>query len=362
LTRTAVALAAALVVSGAFAGAFAGGAAGQAAGAAAKPRKVSSTAVTFQVANTNRSAAPCSSDGAAYQVKGHLVGPRSALASLRRSPAVTLYMHGLGMGEWLWNFKAVPGYSYVRRMAERGHVSVSIDRLGYGASGHPNGFGSCVGAQADVAHQIVQALRTGSYSSSPGAPLRFKRVALVGHSASGEIANVEAYSFKDVDALVVEDFSFQNLPRGGVEIGEQRAVCDAGGELAGPGLPGGYAFFGQTPAGFRSAMFHSARRTVVDAAVGLHNRDPCGDNLSLINILAKQKQGVRKIKVPVLVICGSRDALYAELGCEEQMKRYTGTRDRRLALIRNAGHVPQLERSAGAFRDRMSRWLGRRGF
>src|SRR5438093_13489555 len=36
-------------------------------------------AVTFQVRNVNGSTLPCASDGASYEVKGHLIGPASKL-------------------------------------------------------------------------------------------------------------------------------------------------------------------------------------------------------------------------------------------------------------------------------------------
>ncbi len=39
--------------------------------------------LTFHVTNRNGSRAACSSDGAAYDIKAHLVAPRSALASAR---------------------------------------------------------------------------------------------------------------------------------------------------------------------------------------------------------------------------------------------------------------------------------------
>ena len=73
--------------------------------------KTVSQAVTFSVQNVNRSKLACATDGAAYQMHGHLVGPRSALSSAkkRKRAAATLYLHGLGFGEWFWNFTAVPG-------------------------------------------------------------------------------------------------------------------------------------------------------------------------------------------------------------------------------------------------------------
>src|SRR3954453_10680274 len=142
-----------------------------AAGAKAKKKvKAASVSVTFTVKNTNTSQFACASDGATYQVKGHISGPASALASAskkkkkakKRPKAVTLYMHGLGLGEWFWNFTPIPGYNYALQQARAGHVSVTVDRLGYGASSRPDGNKICIGSQADVTHQIVQQLKTGT--------------------------------------------------------------------------------------------------------------------------------------------------------------------------------------------------------
>ncbi|MGH7821363.1 MAG: alpha/beta fold hydrolase, partial [Candidatus Binatia bacterium] len=170
---------------------------------------VSSTPVTFSVVNTNESMVPCSSDGAAYQISGHLVAPDALPA------AVTLYLHGLGYGEWFWNFGAVAGYDFAAGLAADGHASVIIDRLGYGQSALADGNASCLGAQATIAHQIVGQLRDGSYTldgvagttASPNPA--FSAVALAGHSAGGAIAEIEAYSFDDVDALIVMSYADQ---------------------------------------------------------------------------------------------------------------------------------------------------------
>jgi hypothetical protein len=60
----------------------------------------------------------------------------------------------------------------------------------------------------------------------------------------------------------------------------------------------------------------------------------------------------------VLVVCGANDVLYAPFGCEAQAERFS----RGSALIlRNTGHGVPLERSAPAFRKRLSRFLRRYG-
>jgi pimeloyl-ACP methyl ester carboxylesterase len=335
--------------------------------ASARSRPTLSKAVTFSVQNLNRSKLGCKTDGATYQIKGHLVGPRSAIAGSsrrRKHPrAATLYVHGLGFGEWFWNFKAVPGYDYASLQAKRGHTSVVIDRLGYDASGHPDGNASCLGGQADIAHQIVQQLRKGSYAVETGKAVRFKRIALAGHSAGGEIADIEAYSFKDVDALLVMSFSYSNLPRAQIALGPTRDKCLAGGEPAEPGLPSGYAYYGQpTAADYQAIMFANAAKPVLDAASALRNRDPCGDTNSIVPALLQQRPLIAKIKVPVLIVCGTRDALYSSLGCVQQQERYTHSRSNKLELVKGAGHALTLEGAAATFRKKVARWLGRYGF
>lgn len=314
---------------------------------------VTSREVSFQVRNTNTTALACTSDGATYTVRGHITGPRS---KKRAKPGVALYLHGLGLGEWLWNFKPVKSYGHAREMARRGYTSVTVDRLGYGASDKPLGTGSCIGSQADVAHQIVQALHSGSYAAGAGKARKYRRVVLVGHSAAGQISIVEAYTYRDVQALVIVGFSFSNLPRGNETFGYQRIDCQAGGSPVAPGGPGGYAFFGRTPQEFRSTMFHSAPKAVQDAAVPLQNRDPCGDNLSLIAAIQRQTANVGKVRVPVLVVCGTNDVLYAPFGCEAQAERFSKGRT---VILGNTGHGVPLERTGKTFRKRLGRFLDR---
>lgn len=325
--------------------------------ATSKAVTVKSLPVAFQVKNTNTTAVPCTSDGATYTVRGHLTGPRSALVRPGPRRGVTLYLHGLGLGEWLWRFRQVPRYDFAAGMARAGHVSVTVDRLGYGASDKPfSGRSSCIGSQADIAHQIVGQLRAGSYGVSGGLAHSFKRVALAGHSAGGQISITEAYTYRDLRALIVVGFSFSNLPRGNDEFGFERIACNSGGDPV-AGLTD-YAFFGRTDAGFRSTMFHSAPKAVQDAAIKLHYPDPCGDNYSLIAAIARQPANAGKVKVPVLVVCGRNDVLYAPFGCEAQAERFSKGRT---VILRNTGHGVPLERAAKTFRQRLGRFLDRSG-
>jgi pimeloyl-ACP methyl ester carboxylesterase len=118
---------------------------------------------------------------------------------------------------------------------------------------------------------------------------------------------------------------------------------------------------GQTPAAFKSIFFHSAKKSVIDAVTAARNRDPCGDTKSVIPAILRERS-VATIKVPVLVICGTRDVLFSPLSCSLQKDRYTGARSVSLAFVKNAGHAVTLEREAPTFRRKVSSWLARRGF
>jgi pimeloyl-ACP methyl ester carboxylesterase len=328
----------------------------------AKTVKAATVAATFTVRNTNTSKFPCGSDGGTYQVRGHISGPASTLAASskkkkkKRPKGATLYLHGLGVAEWLWYFQGVPSYNYATRQARRGHVSVTVDRLGYGASSLPDGNQVCIGSEADIAHQLVQALKNGTYTVASGKVRKYKRIALAGHSAAGEISILEAYSYRDVSALIVVAFSFSNLPAANVAFGNERNSCQAG-----TGPTPGYAYFGLPGNEFEQTFFHSATPAVRSAAVPLHPADPCGLNLSLTDALNKQAAGARTIKVPALVICGANDVLYATYGCEAQAERFTG-KDKRTIIVKNAGHGLPLEKPASTFRAKLHTWLARRGF
>jgi pimeloyl-ACP methyl ester carboxylesterase len=329
----------------------------------AKPLKVASVSVTFTVKNTDTSQFACKSDGATYQIKGHLTGPASALATSSKkrkakkpTKGVTLYLHGLGVAEWLWYFQGVPSYNYAVQQARAGHVSVTVDRLGYGASSRPDGNQICIGSDADIAHQIVQALKTGNYATAVGKPRKFKRVALAGHSAAGEISILEAYSYRDVNALIVVAFSYSNLPPANIAFGNQRNQCQSGQTVG-----AGYAFFGQPGAEFERTFFHSAIGAVRSQATPLHPADPCGLNLSLTDAINQQRAGAQKLKLPALVICGANDVLYAQFGCEAQAERF-GSKDKRTIIIKNAGHGLPLEKPARTFRAKLGDWLSKRGF
>jgi pimeloyl-ACP methyl ester carboxylesterase len=310
--------------------------------------------VSFTVENVNRSFVPCLTDGATYTLSGHIVGPASAL---RDGAAGTLYLHGAAVPEATWRMP-VAGYDYGLEQASRGHVSVTVDRLSYGASPTPNGLATCFGGQADIAHQIVAQLRDGSYGST-SSPIRFARVALAGHSAGQLIAEIAAYSFGDVDALVVGGWGDPGPTlEDSVVLIPTFETCLMGGEPKRAGEPSGYAFTfeGRVP----ELLFHDADGAVVDAYVARHERDACDASLawaSPINALL-----VSRIHVPVLLFYGLNDTLWPPGTGERQRGFFIGSRDVTLFELPETGHMMMLERTAPVLRAALSEWLHERGF
>jgi pimeloyl-ACP methyl ester carboxylesterase len=315
--------------------------------------------VVFTVHNINRSPVPCRTDGATYRVHGLLVGPAGSLD--KSGGAITLYLHGLGFGAFFWHFTAVPGYDFVSEMADRGHVSAIIDRLGYGASDHPPGTSSCIGGQADIAHQIVHALRSGSYAATDGPAIRFARVALVGHSIGGAIAQVEAYSFHDVSVLGLLSWADQGQSLLAVTtFAAAGGECLRGGERS-DGAPG-YAPFGATAADFDAVMFHDADPRVVAAVNQSRNPDPCGDDQSVLPTIVLDALLPATIRVPVLLLYGADDALFPPPAGSLQRLHFLGSPNVRMVLVPDTGHAVTLERSAPLIVGAVSQWLTARGF
>lgn len=315
-------------------------------------------AVTFTVVNRNRSLIACKSDGATYQVRGHITG---ALTDLARPQAATLLLHGLSYGEFFGNYTAQPGYNFARNQAEAGHVTVTVDRLGYGASDKPVGADICFGSRADIAHQMVQQLRAGSYATSGTVSPKFPKVVLAGHSVGAIIAQAEAYSFGDIDGLVLLSYSDTD-----VSLSAQAALaiatdqCKAGGERQGGTTgPNGYIYFGaDTPEKFIEAHFYTpnADPKVVETTAALRNRDPCGDILSYKTAVAANVANIGKITTPTLVLTGGRDAIYP-VPATKQASLLTGSKDVTPVTVPETGHALALHRSADQFEAHVSTWL-----
>jgi pimeloyl-ACP methyl ester carboxylesterase len=324
---------------------------GAAPASAETPAEIVSQPVSFVVQNLNKTAVPCGGDGKTYTVRGHLTGPASALGSPEPT-AGTLYLHGLELGEWFWQLP-VDGFNHAEELAKRGHVSVTIDRLGYGSSDHPSGHKSCVGTHATVAHQIVQQLRAGSYDGELHP--KFARVALAGHSLGGSIAQVEAFSFADVDAVAILSYADIALSLSALLTSTSWGpTCTLGGKPSAKDAPG-FVYFTHNQADYRKNFLAQAPSEVFSYADGERRLNPCGDLFSAVPAAIVSGISLNRIKVPVLLLMGDKDLVFDHTRLPLQKPMYGGPTTTR--VLPGATHGLTVDRSAAQFRSALEEWL-----
>lgn len=318
--------------------------------------------VTFTVENTNETEIDCEADGETYQVRGHIVAPEGMLDT---AATTTLYLHGLSYGEFFLNFEEVPDYDFAEKQAQAGHVSVVVDRLGYDSSDKPAGSDICFGSRATIAHQLVQDLRSGDYETEGADSQAFSQVVLAGHSVGSIIAQAEAYTFDDIDGLMVLSYSDTTVSPAAMQALQQAiAECEAGGTQADePEGPEGYVFFGETQELFVMAHFFTdnAQPEVVETTANIRNRDPCGDITSYMAAVDTNLAHLGEIDVPTLVLIGEEDAIYP-IQAEEQASLLTGVEDITAVNLAATGHAVTLHETADEFQATTSQWLNENGF
>jgi pimeloyl-ACP methyl ester carboxylesterase len=292
--------------------------------------------VSFKVTNSNTTAVSCSSDGKDYTVKGHIVAPAAALDS---PSAATLYLHAVTWGEYYWRLKNPAGYDYASQLAELGHVSVTIDRLGYGESGRPAGHGTCFGSEADVAHQIVQQLKSGQYSADGHAPVSFEKVFIGGASVGGLTSNIEAFTYKDVAGVINYGWGDHEVtPYAFEEYNKARGRCLGGGDSSTPE----YTPFARDT---QDKFYYNTAEQDVRAAVPKSHADPCGQLESIPPAIFTDVNHVGEITVPVLVIFGTGDAIFDPNAAQHAKDRYKGSKSVTLYQPKDASHYPLVEKT-----------------
>ena len=249
----------------------------------------------------------------------------------------------------------MPGYDYASEVAKKGQVSLTLDELGYGASGHPaNGNETCEGAEADITHQIIQKLRHGEYTLPESPTIEFSKVVLAGHDVGGEVAEVEAYSYKDIDGLILVSFADQGFSPYIIET-ETIAAFQTCTESA-----SGYAHL-ISDEEFRTVPFYNTDPRVIEATAALRNTNPCGIIRSAPATLVDDHALAWQIKVPVLIVFGENDQLVtSRQGQEEEEGVFSGSPDKSTVFISEAGHFVMFSRTAPLFYKALSEWLSSR--
>jgi pimeloyl-ACP methyl ester carboxylesterase len=314
---------------------------------------VVSIPVSFDVVTDNQSGLPCAVGTIPSllpiehheTVRGHITGPRNELRGGHLD--ATVYSHGDGYDESFWRYPRNGDYNYVEQMARRGHISITYNRLGYGNSSSPNGNDICFGTEASVLHQVIQQLRHGDYQG--GHTPSFARLALVGHSASGFIAEQEAVAFHDIDALGILDSGELNAtPLVLVRAGQTQVRCLTQSR-------NGYAGLEGNAREFADDHIFNVEPDVADYLISHRTSDACAGTRNAAQAVAGD--GVRNslIRVPVLVLGGANDKFFPNPGL--QAHTYTQSRKVTVEEIPETGHAVAFSREYRRFQDRMNAWL-----
>jgi pimeloyl-ACP methyl ester carboxylesterase len=133
-----------------------------------------------------------------YQVVGTLCS-----RGLAAGKTAQLLLHGATSARFYWDFPYQPEhYSYVRSATKRGYATFNLDRIGTGASDHPDGNLVDVAANAFVVHQVVEALRAGGVAATS-----FAKIIVVGHSLGSFTAVQYASTYPgEADGILLTGF------------------------------------------------------------------------------------------------------------------------------------------------------------
>jgi pimeloyl-ACP methyl ester carboxylesterase len=230
--------------------------------------------------------------------------------------------------------------------------------LGYESSGHAPGLKTCVGGQADIAHQVIQQLRAGTYTGSIHP--KFTKVAIAGHSLGGAITEIEASSFHDVDAAAVLSYA-DIAPTPSVLLGSFSwgPKCLLGGSPS-DGVPG-YAYLTRNVADYQKNFLKNTPATALPEATALRELNPCGDFMSILSAIPLDTLLVAKIDVPVLIMSGTKDLVFDPARVKLQSALFRGSPKVTTKIVTGATHGITVEPTRTVIISTMDAWLDENG-
>lgn len=278
--------------------------------------------VAFHVQNAHE-------PGAARQVSGLRYDPPCFY-----STTAVVLLHGLSYTKAVWD---VAGHSVARPLADAGYTVFALDRLGYGGSTLGSGHAVSVEAQAAMVDDIVRYMKS----------TWFQRVALVGHSAGAEVAELAAGLHDRADALAA--LGYHHFPS------RQLVVDLVTGDIP-RAARDDFAYFLGTPAHRREMFFSPGAEPEVAAADSRAAvPSPSGEILSF----SEQPSGrvLARIEAPVLLQLGDSDLLFEPAHLDAERRRFARSRSVAVDLVPEAGHSLMLHRSGPAATERLVGWL-----
>jgi pimeloyl-ACP methyl ester carboxylesterase len=237
---------------------------------------------------------------------------------VRADAPTVLLVHDIDHNESFWRYLPGSARDFSRALAARGLRVLTIDRLGYGASPHPAGDATCLGAQADMVHQVLGSLRSGRYMLGDRAGPPASHVGVVADAVGSAITELVTYSWPgDTDALALMSWS-DPAPSALAVKGTLRASMSC---LVG-GVPSrgarDYSYFATSDAEYRQDFLFGAPADVQAGVAALREPDPCGDYRSLVQLVAANISYAPEIHQPVLLLYGRHDPLLTSHAAQQQ--------------------------------------------
>jgi pimeloyl-ACP methyl ester carboxylesterase len=244
---------------------------------------------------------PVSLAGLSQTVYGRLCVPVGGART------VQVLVPGASYNHTYWDFPYTPDIrSFRLAMNNAGYATLTVDRLGTGNSSRPPSVLLTSVTQADVMHEVIQLLRSGTRVP------RFDRVILGGHSVGSAIAVIEAGTYHDVDGVLVSGLTHGVNGLGAVPILSSLVPAMLDPKFIGKSLDLGYL---TTAAGTRFSSFDSPGpfdSTVAGVEESTKDAFATGEVVDtvLIGVLTTYS---RRITVPVLLAMGGGDPAFCGL-------------------------------------------------
>lgn len=226
---------------------------------------------------------------------------------------LVIMVHGASDDHTVFDF--APGYRAARDLADHGFGVLTVDRVGYGASSHPNGDTLDYATAARHLHEVVQDVRGGALGFTPS------EIVLLGPSAGGDIIMVEAGTYHDVDGVVI-CFNTSELQPALFEVDVNAWFAQ-----------GPYFDFGVA---FRTDFFYAepwARDRIIDLDNATRSLVPRAEIQSALAGVAAPFRA--EIDVPVLLMQADHDELFVP---QDDSILFSSSPDVTFELLHRTGH------------------------
>ncbi|MEX2557895.1 MAG: alpha/beta hydrolase [Actinomycetota bacterium] len=252
-------------------------------------------------------------------------------------------------------------YSYARKAAESGYVSLAIDRIGTGSSDRPPFLLVDLDLNVSVITQVIEALRAGVVADT-----RFDRILIVGHSFGGLIAaRIAEDGGAPLSGIaltgVSHEFNSDVLPA--AATGFYPAQLDA---KFGVSVPVGYL---TNPPGVREDVLFQPGN--YDPAVAAAD-EALKDTVTIPELLQLGDgldDRTTEIAVPVFMGLGQFDRVFcaSSIDCssaeglrESEAPFFSPSACLHTYVLANAGHYESLHLNAGDFHNELLAWANAR--